>query len=477
MPCAKAVRILTILILALPGRSAWGCYAVIVGRAASADGSVLVGHLEQNYGRRVLNFRRVPRQQFPEGATAKLRRGGQLPQVRETWAVLWTQNPGLEFSDAYLNEWGVAVVSDGCPTREDGYEALVRRGEIREGGIGWMLRRLIAQRARSAREGVKIAGDLLERFGYVDSGRTYVIADPREAWLLAVVRGRHWVARRVPDDSVVLLPNVHIIGEVDFNDPANWLASPRLADYAASRGWFDPGAGKPLDFARVYAGARDDHPDPRQWRGRQLVLQREAKWPPSGRLPFAVRPARKLDLAAVMAILRDTKGPAPLSTPLTQEGALFQLRADMPREIGCVYWRATAEPAAGVFTPWYLGITETPPSCCRPVDVTTQLSLPYQFSPPQGTFEFDSQSAWWTFKGLQDAVHEDYSARIKTVERAFSGLESRLLRGQKDAEAEAVALWHRDSEAARKMLTVYCAEQAATARREAEELLARFRGR
>ena len=185
------------LALAWQAGCAWGCYAVIVGCNASADGSVVVGHLEQNYGRRVLIFRRVPRQQFPEDSTVRLKRGGQLPQVPETAALLWTESPGLEFSDTYLNEHGVAIVSDGCPTREDDYQTLVRRGEIREGGIGFMLRRLVAQRARSARQGVEIAGKLLERFGYADSGRTYVIADPREAWLLAVVRGRQWAACRV----------------------------------------------------------------------------------------------------------------------------------------------------------------------------------------------------------------------------------------------------------------------------------------
>ena len=47
------------------GSPAYGCYAVIVGREASADGSVLVGHNEQNGGQRILNFRRIPRQRFP----------------------------------------------------------------------------------------------------------------------------------------------------------------------------------------------------------------------------------------------------------------------------------------------------------------------------------------------------------------------------------------------------------------------------
>ncbi len=197
-PIAPIAAVCLLLTLYLSGPPVYGCYAVIVGREASADGSVLVGHNEQNGGRRILNFRRIPRGRSSSGEVVRLRRGGELPQVDETAAFFWSENPGLEFSDAYLNEFGVAVVSDGCGSREDDYRTLVARGEIRGGGIGYMLRRLVAQRARTAREGVLLAGRLVERFGYVDSGRTYVIADPREAWLLAVVRGRRWVAQRRP---------------------------------------------------------------------------------------------------------------------------------------------------------------------------------------------------------------------------------------------------------------------------------------
>ena len=105
-------------------------------------------------------------------------------------------NFGLLFSDGHLNEHGVAITSDACGTREDDYETLVRRGEIRDGGIGYMLRRLVAQRARTAREGVELAGRLIERFGYVHSGRTYVIADPREAYIIETA-GHHWAVKRV----------------------------------------------------------------------------------------------------------------------------------------------------------------------------------------------------------------------------------------------------------------------------------------
>lgn len=460
----------------------YGCYAVIVGREASADGSVLVGHNEQNNGQRVLYFRRVPRQQFPDGAVVRLRRGGRLPQVQETWALLWNEMPGLEFSDTHMNEWGVAITSDQCRTREDDYPTLVARGDIRQGGIGYMFRRLVALRARSAREGVQLAGELIERFGYVDSGRTYVIADPREAWLLSVVRGRRWVARRVPDDKVVLLPNIHIIGEVDLKDTGNFLASPDLIDYAARRGWYDPDGGQPFNFRRVYRRDRRDLPDMRRWQGRNLVSGNQVPWPPQQPPPIGVKPREKMTVAAVAAILRNTSGPGrPLTSPRTQECAVFQLRggggyARMPREIGCVYWRTTAEPSSSVLIPWYLGITETPARYYRPVDVKAQLTLDHHFRPPRGTFDYDPKLAWWTFKRLQDLVREDYAGRIKVVRPVWAAFEQRVFGDQPAVERKALELWETDQTAARTHLTQHCAKLAAQARQQAEKLAERFAG-
>jgi dipeptidase len=479
MPRIAAPAVVALLLLPCCQVSeVYGCYAVIVGREASADGSVLVGHNEQNGGRRILNFRRIPPQQFPEGAVVRLRRGGQLPQVPETAALLWSENPGLEFSDAYLNEFGVAVLSDACPTREDDYQTLVARGEIRQGGIGYMLRRLVAQRARSAREGAELAGKLVEQFGYVASGRTYVIADSREAWLVAVVCGRRWVAQRVPDDRVVVLPNIHLIGKVDLKDTDNFLASADLIDYGVRRGWFAPNRGQPFNFRKVYRRDRSDAPDLRRWRGRKLVTGRREPWPPPGPPPLGVKPREKMTVAAVAAILRDTAGPGrTLSSPVTQEGAVFQLRSGRPKEIGCVYWRTSGEPSTGVLLPWYLGITDTPADYYHPAGVKQHLSLQHHFYPPRGTFDHDPKLAWWTLKGLQDLVRADYDNRIQVVRPVWTSFEQRVFRDQPAVEKKALQLWATDRDAARAHLTRYCAELSARARREADGLSRALRGR
>ncbi len=471
-----AVLFAATLVSTLTIRDAQACYGIIVGRAASANGAVLVGHAEQNGGKRILNFRRIPSRKFSEGATVTLRRGGTLPQVEQTAAFFWSDNPPQEYSDTYCNEHGVAIASDACSTREDGYEALVERGDIREGGIGYMLRRLVIERAKTARAGVRVAGELIEQFGYVHSGRTYMVADANEAWLLAVVRGRHWVAQRVPDDMVVILPNIHIIGEVNLDDTANFLASADLIDYAAKRGWYDPKAGKPFNFRKAYR-AGGDNPSPRRHEGRSLVLGHKEPWP-SEPPPIGMKPKEKMTVASVAAILRHTAGQGrSISTTTTQEGAVFELRANMPPAIGCIYWRTNAEPSTSVFLPFYMGITETPASFYLPVGVEKQLALDHHFEPPRGTFDERPDMAWWTFKKLQDTVRADYARRVRVVTPFWREFEQDLFAAQGDLETKAMKLWETDRDACRELLTQYCALAAARATDEAASLTKRLGNR
>jgi dipeptidase len=336
-----------------------------------------------------------------------------------------------------------------------------------------MLRRLVALRARTAREGVELVGRLVERFGYVDSGRTYIIADPLEAWLVAVVRGRRWVAQRVPDDKVVILPNVHVIGEVNLADSRSFLGSPDLVTYAVKRGWFDPKQGETFSFRQVYQTADRRSPDPRQFRGQEIVTGKPGAWPPAEPLPFAVAPHKKLTVADVAAILRDDAGLVPLYQKTTQEAAVFQLRPGPPGDPGSIWWRTTGRPDVSALLPWYVNVMETPESQQRPAGIPVKLSLDHHFQPPAGTFDEDRRLAWWKFKALEALVDQDCQKRIRVVRAAWTEFENRAFARQAEFEAEVGSISR--TGAARARLTQYCAELAAEACSQADKLCADFR--
>ena len=76
---------------------------------------------------------------------------------------------------------------------------------------------LVLPYAKSARDGVRILGDLLERYGtYENNGIAF--SDVDEIWWLETIGGHHWIAKRVPDDAYVTMPNQLGIDSFDLDD-------------------------------------------------------------------------------------------------------------------------------------------------------------------------------------------------------------------------------------------------------------------
>jgi len=97
------------------------CFSIVVGKGASADGHVLVAHNEDSGPLQVVvNHQKVPRRKHDTAEKVTLLNGGEVDQPQETWEYIWSEIPGLRFSDSYLNEWGVTICSDACPSRGAG---------------------------------------------------------------------------------------------------------------------------------------------------------------------------------------------------------------------------------------------------------------------------------------------------------------------------------------------------------------------
>ena len=223
------------------GFSGYDCYTVIVGRDASADGSVIIGHNEDDRGNIIVNLRKIQPRDY--GATQKvsLGKGGYYETDGHTNGFLWIEATTQEFADSFVNQYGVVITSDSCPSRET-------QNDVTDGGIGYMLRRLVAEKARSARDAVKIAGALVEKYGYTAAGRTYSIVDKNEAWMMAIIRGRHWFAERIPDDEVAVIPNHYTIRRIHPDDPDHFMGSGDIIGYARDNGWYDEAKDGPFDF-------------------------------------------------------------------------------------------------------------------------------------------------------------------------------------------------------------------------------------
>ena len=220
--------------------------------------------------------------------------GANVPQASHTLACYWGEVKfpyGDGNADTFLNERGVIVVSD------SGGRSAERMDDptlLSEGGVKFNLRRAVGERATSARDGVRIMGELIEKYGYAPSARIYTVADADEAWLVQVVHGRNFVAARCPDDAVTVMPNLYTIYELDSFPAEDIIASKDLVENARRKGFWD-GKGK-FNFAKAYQGSYGYGPDKafehpnNTGRFRQAIrILTGDEWPEGKPFPFAVK--------------------------------------------------------------------------------------------------------------------------------------------------------------------------------------------
>jgi dipeptidase len=359
----------------------------------------------------------------------------------------------------------VAITSDSCPSRED-------KPELSEGGIGFNLRRLVAERARTAREGVAIAGEMISRYGYSASGRTYIIADANEGWLLHAVKGKRWIARRVPDGEVAVIANRYTITEVNLDDKENFQGSPDIVSYAASRGWYDPRRDGAFHFARSYSDPgnfSDMRNIMRQWRGGGLLAAKPAKLETF--LPFSFKPRHAIRLNDLFRVLRDhyegtdhdlsdhyRKGSPnsgknrTICTESTQYAFVAQLRAGLPAEIAHVAWIAGRRPDSNGFSPWYVSISRVPDGAARE---SAEAAWKNHFTPLPAQALEDASLSFNTYAKLSETVDRQYRGRIERAQKVWRNYEDFLFGDLRDHEKEFAFLLKNNRGLARHIIDNY----------------------
>ncbi|MFZ2053057.1 MAG: C69 family dipeptidase [Candidatus Aminicenantales bacterium] len=448
------------------------CFTVLVGKKASADGSVMIGHNEDDRGDIIVNLRKIQPRDYGVPQKISLGKGGTFETDGRTNGFLWIEATTQEFADSFINEHGVVVTSDSCPSRET-------TDDFTDGGIGYMLRRIVVEKAKTAREAVKIAGDLVEKYGYRASGRTYSILDKNEAWMLAVIRGRHWFAQRVPDDEVAVIPNHYTIRQIRPNDPDHFMGSPDIVEYARTNGWYDETKDGPFDFKKAFArpSRRDlvsDGNTLRQWRGLNLLGGRE--WEISDDFPFSSKPGKKITVEDLMAILRDhyegteydaTDGymiGSPnrtkyrtICTASTINSFVVSLGRNRPEPISVSVWLALGKPDTTVFLPLYCGVESLPLGAGLGTP-THDYEVFYKQHFDDAEFKARKDGLLHTkVLALEKAAEADYGPMIETLRQKLFPAEKAFLENRPKFEADFTALYAKDKKKALQKLDAYFA--------------------
>lgn len=218
------------------------CDTLVALGSVTADGVTLFAKNSDREPNEAHHILRIPRTKHAPGARVKCTYS-EIPQVAETHAVLLAKPFWIWGAEIGANEFGVAI----------GNEAVFTKIPYNKGPglIGMDLLRLALERAQTARAALDVITNLLAQYGQGGNcgfmhatyyHNSFLIADPREAWVLETA-GPHWAAECVRD--IRSISNGITIG-------SEWdLASPDLVNYAVQRGWCKGRAD--FHFARCYA--------------------------------------------------------------------------------------------------------------------------------------------------------------------------------------------------------------------------------
>ncbi|MCP4450004.1 MAG: dipeptidase [Planctomycetes bacterium] len=346
------------------------------------------------------------------------------------------------------------------------------------------------QRARTARDAIKVMGDLVEEYGYYSSGESFSIADPREVWIMEMIskgpaqKGAVWVARRVPDGYISAHANQARIRTFPRDDPQNCVYEEDVVQLARDSGYF---TGEDADFSFSEAYAPLDFGalrfcEARVWRmfnraapSLKIPMDYVKAQKGAAPMPLWIKPDRKLSVRDVMELMRDhfegtefdmTKdvGAGPYELPYrwrpltwkvddvnycheratsTQQTAfsfVSQSRSWMPDPIGGILWFGVDDTYSTVYVPMYCGIKKAPAS----------------FAVGTGDFSnFTWDAAFWVFNFVSNYTYSRYSDMIVDVQKVQRELEGKFLSDQSAVEQAALNLYEQSPQVAIDYLTDY----------------------
>ncbi|MFB0564112.1 MAG: dipeptidase [Candidatus Aminicenantaceae bacterium] len=481
-----------------------GCTVIIVGKDASIDGSVMTTHT-CDCGFCDWTWRSVPAADHEPGSMRKIYHVDQLktwpPNVGLKWERYKDDFSGLEIPQVphtfayiqgafgYMNDQQVAIGEStiGCHKKMENPTPSAKFDIT-------MLTFIAIERARTAREAIKIMGELAEEHGYgfTDTGEMLAVADPNEVWIFEIMSvgplwtpksgkpGAVWCAQRIPDDHVSVCPNESRIGEVDLNNPDFFMASPNIVSFAVEQGYYDPESGEAFNWKKAYSpseysAASSKGSRARLWRFFDLVAPSKEFSPetPNMEFPVSVKPDKKLSVYDVMMMTRDKFEGTPFYPARGLQGGPFenpnripygfeldgkkyntgrmisvnraeyvtvtQCRGWLPDLIGGLVWLAWGAQDTSCFMPLYIGIKGIP----RSFEVGDH-------------WEFSRDSARWAFDYVDFHTQVLYSYAIKDVRKAQEKWEKSAVERTPIIDKFAVELYGKDPAQASQFLTDYC---------------------
>ncbi|OWY38405.1 dipeptidase [Xenophilus sp. AP218F] len=422
------------------------CTSLIVGKQASADGSLMIARNEDYYINN-WNKRQVihPRREAAKDEQLAFKNGLKVPApktlYRYTGLMDWNgdtlSGDGL-YEERGVNEFNVAISATN--SAQVNPKAAAADPLVESGVIEAAIPSLILPQARTAREGVELLGRYVTQYG-AGEGNGVLIADTGEAWYFEIGSGHHWLAYRVPQDGYLVVANGLRLHGIDLHDKDNVIASPGLADFVRKHQLLPKADERSFNFAKAFGVTGDRYNVDREWLAQHRLTPSKQQALRQDQYPLLLKPDRKIAVADVAGVLRanfdgtplarKADADRPIGVDRTIESHIFQLRADMPKPFAVLTWQSFGSPAGAVFVPMYENALK---------DIAQPLR--------SGSAQAEGYSAYWAFRGNATLAQTNPGKYGPALRAWQSRTEGQLQAGQPHVDAMLKGLYAANADAA-----------------------------
>ena len=337
-------------------------FTVIVGAAASKSQRVLIAHNEDVPGRTVPTQRYVKAQSIVPQALLDVAGSPQRPEHVFCADVLGMRDRVM--SSVYVNDRAVLVFG-GAPVSSFCAEEKASFSPKNQGIEAELLQ--VAAQCVSADEAVRAAGQLLDRYGYSGTGRNFVFADARTAWVMSVARGHCWAARKIADDEIFMFTDAFAVRTIKLDAP-DVLHSPDLPQWAAHFGVQEVDENGCLDFALAFQNEKFINSCVNLARIQQAFIQLTGLYHEAPSAQLLQQKGRAIARCDLQRVLRASSLQTVQERACGQCDAMHIGAADIAgsgtrrswvmrfddRPLLSLMWMLQGNPETGVYLPWFV---------------------------------------------------------------------------------------------------------------------------
>lgn len=422
---------------------------------------------------------------------------GAIPEVPETYTVVGNTNEHqLTIGESTFGGLEMLDASDGRAVCNATF------GCVDYSQVIW----ITLQRAKTAREAIAIADDLMQTYGYASNGESFSIADTQEVWVMEIMgkgnlsQGSVWVATQIPDGTVTAHANQARTREFRTNDPDHFLHSADVVSFARDFNLYH-GSDDDFSFSDVYDPVTFD--GARACEARVFSFFREVAAEEenienyqdyaqganlSNRMPLYVKVNHKIDVNETMWHMRNhyqgtsldptfDVGAGAWHSPYRfgrigkYQGASYVnersighattawnfVSEQRPHQKFSVLWFGVDDSTFTLRAPFY-GVTTRVPAAWDDANCTSRDPCRESFKLPGTVRKFSFRSMWWVSNMIANYAYSRYDQIAPAAQSKIQEIQDRLFQEVRNQDAAIAAMNTAEAEKAASDFSYRAAE-------------------